>query len=70
MNGTTILVLLGAVAIGLGGGYAIVEGWLPWELALAALLAGLAYLIYRIRAQVREVVATQSRRLRRKKAPS
>jgi hypothetical protein len=56
----------GAANVGVGAGWLIVNGWLPWEAVLGALVLGLAYATYRVRDDLRLALAAKAKRFPRK----
>jgi hypothetical protein len=61
-NHSALIACGGASIVGVGSGYLIVNGWLPWAAVLGALVLGLAYAIYRVRDDLRRALAAKAKR--------
>ena len=62
-NPSALIACSAAAIVGVGAGYLIVNGWLPWKAVLGALVLGLAYATYRVRDDLRLALAAKAKRL-------
>jgi hypothetical protein len=56
----------GAAIVGVGAGYLVLNGWLPWEAVLGALVLGIVYASFRVRDDLRTALAAKTKRMTRK----
>jgi CHASE2 domain-containing sensor protein len=56
----------GAAIVGVGAGYLVAHGWLPWEGVLGALVLGVAYGSYKTRDNLRLALAAKAKQISRK----
>lgn len=67
MNPRVIAFLIAAVGVGLGTGYLVTNGYVPWWLPVILLIGGLGATVWFIREQLRVAMAAQSARLKARK---